>query len=138
MSDQEIYDAELMHDVEPPDEELHSPNIVINNMYAPPDDEVKLRQGVWWCSTFSLPILILVVIIVGSGFIILGIVLGMKKSSSKNATVTNNVQSSNEISLLKQDDHSQISNIFYNMTTNHFIIEYKNGTQADVVRLSCS
>ncbi|KAL7521657.1 hypothetical protein ACHAWX_006331 [Stephanocyclus meneghinianus] len=137
VNDPEIYDAELINDAEPPNEELRSPNIVINNMYAPPDDELKDRQRVWWRSTFSLQILILVVIIVGSGLIIMGIVLGVKKSPSENAIVTNNVQSSNESTQVK-DDHRQISNIFYNMTTNHYIIEYKNGTKADAVRLSYS
>ena len=147
VNDPEIYDAELMHDVERPDEELHSPNIVINNVYSPPDDETKLRRK-GLCA-----ILIMISIIVGSGLIILGIVLGVKRNNAptqpdnlKNGNVTQptpptgNSQISSVIqnTQLTLDDHSQISNIFQNMTTNHYIIVYKNGTQTDAVRLSCS
>eukprot|EP00804_Cyclotella_cryptica_P005445 CCRYP_002980-RA/>CCRYP_002980-RA protein AED:0.26 eAED:0.21 QI:0/0/0/0.83/0.8/0.66/6/0/1422 len=130
VNDPEIYDAELMHEVEQPNEELCSPNIVINNMYTPADDELKVsRQGGW---RRLLPMLIPTAILIGSGFIVLGIVLGVGGSTSNSAAVKNNNNKSTEVHQFMSDDHSQISNVFQNMTTNHYIIVYKNGTQADV------
>lgn len=116
----DIYDAEPI---------THS--IVINQVY-PHSEEEPTRKGQGpWESKYCFPVMILVAILIGALMIILGIVLGLKKSSRNTVVtpITNLTESTSlGISSFSIDDHSQVSNVFYNQTSNHYIIEYSNGT----------
>jgi hypothetical protein len=123
VEDQEIYDAEPLSNQEP-----NATNIVINHYPGPEVNEGAKNQGLWG-SKFSFPV-ILVAIVIGASFTIAGIVLRVKKSSANsNTTITNYTNPSSQgISQFIIDDHSQVSNVLYNQTTNHYIIQYNNGT----------
>jgi hypothetical protein len=131
VDDPEIYDAELMPERESSNES-RTPKIDIN-LYTATEGESR-DKGQGCCdSKFCLPISILLAVIVGAIFIILGVVLGLKRQGQ--STVTTNIATSTENSQLVVDDHSQTSNIFYNPTTNHYFVQYQNGTAADVVSI---
>jgi hypothetical protein len=126
VEDQEIFDAEPLSNQEP-----KAPNIVINHYPAEINEGAK-NQGLWG-SKFCFPAMILIAIVIGACFIIVGIVLGVKKSPpNKNTTFSNHTESSSfGVSQFIIDDHSQVSNVFYNETTNHYIIQYNNGTSQE-------
>lgn len=119
-----------IYDAEPISNEVKLPNIVINQVYPQSEEESRRKRQGLWESKYCFPVMILIAILIGACMIILGIVLGLKKSSSKTGNpVANHTESTSlDISSFSIDDHSQISNVFYNQTTNHYIIEYNNGT----------
>jgi hypothetical protein len=119
-----------IYDAEPISNEVTLPNIVINHVYPQSEEEPRRKRQGLWESKYCFPVMILIAILIGACMIILGIVLGLKKSSSKTGNpVANHTESTSlDISSFSIDDHSQISNVFYNQTTNHYIIEYNNGT----------
>lgn len=127
----DIYDAQVVSN-----DEATAPNIVINQTYSYPDEQARHKGKGMWDSKFCYPVMILIALILGCGFIILGITLGIKKKNNPNNytnSTTNNVDSTSvDVSSFTIDDHSQVSNVAYNKTTNHYTIQYNNGTSTEV------
>lgn len=122
-----------IYDAEPISNEGKVPNITINQVYPHSEDDTRRKSQGVWDSKFCWPAMILIAIIIGACMIIVGIVLGIKKSSGSSTNTTDNSHTENNSILAKVlvDDHGQVSNIFYNQTSNHYTIEYVNGTSQE-------